>query len=38
MTKEKKQLIVLMALYIFHKSCVKTLLKWFINNCFKGTY
>ena len=37
MEKEKKKINVLIAFSIFHKSDIKTFLKWFINNCPKGT-
>ena len=33
--KMVKQLILLITLYIAHKSDVKTFLIWFINNCHK---
>ena len=35
--KEKKIINVLTAYSNFHQSDIKTFLKWFINNCPKGT-
>ena len=35
--EKKKAINVLIAFSIFHKSCVKTFLKWIINLCLKGT-
>ena len=34
----EKKLIFLTTFYIFHESCVKTFLNWFINNCLKDIY
>ena len=38
MGKEKKAINDLIAYSNFHKSDIKNFLKWFINNCPKGTY
>ena len=35
--KEKIVINVLIAFFIFHKSDVKTFLKWIVNKCPKGT-
>ena len=37
MGKEKKIVNVLTAFFIYHKSGVKTFLKWIVNHCPKGT-
>ena len=36
MRKGKKTINVLTVFSIFHKSCVKTFLKWVVNYCPKG--
>ena len=35
--KKKKSINVLTVFFIFHKSDVKTFLKWIVNKCPKGT-
>ena len=35
---EKKTINILTAFFISHKSCVKTFLKWIVNQCPKGTH
>ena len=35
--KRKKKINVLTAFFIFHKNCVKTFLKWIVNQCPKST-
>ena len=34
---KKKVINILAAFFISHKSCIKTFLKWIINECPKGT-
>ena len=35
--RKKKTINVLTIFFIFHKSCIKTLLKWIVNKYSKGT-
>ena len=35
--RKKKTINILTAFFIFHKSCVKTFLKWIVNQCPKST-
>ena len=35
--RKKKVIKVLTVFFIYHKSDVKTFLKWIVNYCFKGT-
>ena len=35
--RKKKTINILTILFIFHKNCVKTFLKWIVNQCPKGT-
>ena len=36
--RKKKTINVLTIFLIFHKSDIKTFLKWIVNKCSKGTY
>ena len=37
MEKEKKTINILTVFFISHKNCVKTFLKYIVNQCFKDT-